>query len=109
MTTNERREALEQAAEIGRLRAERLDAELRAAEQREREIRLSRLAWEGSGAEPEAPAALLREGGGEGGSAAEVWRLRQDVERLAAFHQAVQRSRAWRLIQWVRRPLGRAW
>lgn len=108
--TSERREDLEQAAQLGRLQAERLDAELRAAEQREREIRLSRLAWEGIGAEPAGPALALE--GGEGGhaaNAAEVWRLRQDVERLAAFHQAVQRSRAWRLIQWARRPFGRAW
>ena len=35
--------------------------------------------------------------------------LRQDVERLAAFHQAVLHSRAWQLIQWARRPFGRAW
>src|SRR5436853_348336 len=106
--TSERREDLEQAAQLGRLKAERLDAELRAAEQREREIRLSRMVWEGSGAEPAGPPALAFEGGG-GGGAAEIWRLRQDVERFAAFHQAVQRSRAWRLVQWARRPFGRAW
>ncbi len=106
--TSERREDLGQAEQLGRLKAEKLDAELRAAEQREREIRLSRLAWEGMDGEPAGPAAFAP-AALEGGNAAEIWRLRQDVERLAAFHQAVQRSRAWRLVQWARRPFGRAW
>jgi hypothetical protein len=112
-----RGEDLLQAEQLGRLKAERLDADLRAAEQRERELCLARLVWEGAGGELAAPALSGGGGGGlggswgggEGASTSEVWRLRQDVERLAAFHQAVQRSRAWRLVQWLRRPLGRAW
>jgi hypothetical protein len=116
---SEQREDLRQAEELGRLKAERLDAALRTAERRERELLFASLVWDGNGAEPAAGAA--GSGGAAGGAdgtgggrswdngAAEVWRLRQDVERLAAFHQAVQRSRAWRLVQSLRRPLGRAW
>ncbi len=117
---SEPREDLTQAKELGRLKAEQLDAALRMAEQRERELRLAGLVWEGSGSDSPTWAADgaaggngFRAGGGAdglaGASTAEVWRLRQDVERLSAFHQAVQRSRAWRLIQSLRRPFGRAW
>ena len=109
---SEQREDLRQAEELGRLKAERLDTALRTAERRERELRFASLVWEGNGAEP--PALAPESGTGNGGrgwdgSTAELWRLRQDVERLAAFHQAVQRSRAWRLVQSLRRPFGRAW
>ncbi len=107
---SEPQEDLLQAEQLGRLKAERLDARLRAAEQRERELCFARLVWNGAEANP--VAALASGGGrgdGDGAGSAEVWRLRQDVERLTAFHQAVQRSRAWRLVQAVRRPFGRAW
>jgi hypothetical protein len=111
---SEQREDLSQAEELGRLKAERLDAALRTAERRERELCLARLVWDSAG--PLAPVvdslgglSGARNDGWEGASAAEMYRLRQDVERLAAFHQAVLRSRAWRLVQSLRRPLGRAW
>jgi hypothetical protein len=93
---------LAEARRLGRLEAERFDLALREAERREREERLSRLAlaaeeddggWDGAG----------------GGSSAVVQRLERDVERLAAFHNAVVRSKSWRLIQAARRPFGRAW
>jgi broad specificity phosphatase PhoE len=100
---NERPDGLEQARQLGRLKAERLDLTLRREEQRERERRFARLAWDGGGEELPTPY-------GESDPAmGEVWRLRQDVERLAAFHGAVLRSRAWRLVQLARRPFGRAW
>ncbi len=35
--------------------------------------------------------------------------LRREVDRLRAFHDAVQRSRAWRLTQRLRGAVGRAW
>lgn len=89
------------ARQAGRLEAEAFDRALRDAEQREREERLGRLAWEAAGE-------TLGDGLAAGAPEA-VWRLQQDVARLAAFHQAVQRSRAWRLVQWARRPFGRAW
>ena len=35
--------------------------------------------------------------------------LESEVERLRAFHYAVQNSRAWRLTQRLRGVVGRAW
>ena len=35
--------------------------------------------------------------------------LRQEVARYADFHAAVQRSRPWRVIQFLRRLVGRQW
>jgi hypothetical protein len=93
---------LDDARLRGRSEAETFDRELRERELREREARLTRLAW-GGGAE----AAELTAWAPGGGS--EVWRLQQDVERLAAFHRAVINSRAWKLIQAARRPFGRSW
>jgi hypothetical protein len=89
------------ARQAGRLAAELFDRELRQIEQAEREERLGRLAWEAGGeaaGEPLTPA-----------TAASEWRLQQDLARLAAFHRAVLGSRAWRVVQWARRPFGRAW
>jgi hypothetical protein len=110
---SEPREELAQARQLGRFQAERLDAALRAAEQSEREMIFARLLWDGIGADPAALAMSGGSGGEAGGSvaagASEVWRLQQDIQRLAAYHQAVQRSRAWRVVQWLRRPFGRAW
>ena len=112
---NEQREDLRQAEELGRFKAERLDAALRTAERRERELCFAGLVWgEGASGSPALAAAAAGDGGraqgrDDGAIGVEVWRLRQDVERLAAFHQAVQRSRAWRLVQTLRRPFGRAW
>ncbi|HTQ79635.1 MAG TPA: hypothetical protein VMM92_06540 [Thermoanaerobaculia bacterium] len=100
----EQREDLARAQQLGRLKAERLDQELRAAEQRERESRLANYAWDVDAGLPGEPGDL--EPGADSG---ELWRLRQEVERLTAFHTAVLRSRSWRFLQWVRRPLGRAW
>jgi hypothetical protein len=94
------------ASELGRLRAEALEHELRQAEQREREARLALLAWNADGDPP--PAELEPRAAGAAG-AGEVWRLQQEVERLAAFHHAVLSSRSWRLLQALRRPFGRAW
>jgi hypothetical protein len=91
------------AREAGRLEAEAFDRALREVEAREREERLGRIVWEAAGGveavQVERNAAAPET----------VWRLQQDVARLAAFHQAVLRSRSWRLLQWARRPFGRAW
>jgi hypothetical protein len=35
--------------------------------------------------------------------------LRVQIERYAAYHRAVERSFAWRTIQFLRRLVGRAW
>ena len=98
---SEQPEELARARELGRLKAEALEHELRAAEQREREGRRARLAWNVDGD----PLAELEPRAANTG---EVWRLQQEIERLAAFHQAVLRSRSWRVLQWLRRPFGRA-
>jgi hypothetical protein len=101
---NEPQDELESARQLGRLRAERLDFALREEEQREREMRFVHFAWEEGVGSPPPPA-----GGGEMPGKSEIWRLQQELERLTAFHQAVLHSRAWQLIQWVRRPFGRVW
>jgi hypothetical protein len=101
---SEQRE-LTQAQELGRLAAERLDQELRAVEEREREARLARLR-----ADPAAePASSVKADARPEADSGEIWRLRHDNERLAYFHRAVLSSRGWRVLQWARRPFGRAW
>jgi hypothetical protein len=35
--------------------------------------------------------------------------LREQIARYAEFHRAVTRSKPWRVIQFVRRLMGRAW
>jgi hypothetical protein len=99
-TMNPLQDQLEEARSLGRLEAERFDGSLREQELREREDRLSRLAR---------GAAETFARGADGGESARVWRLQQEVERLAAFHQAVLRSRVWQVVQALRRPFGRAW
>jgi hypothetical protein len=93
---------LTDARSLGRLEAESLDRALREREGREREDRLARLAM---GAEPawETGGGLAEESSGT------MWRLQQEIERLTAFHRAVVGSKAWRLIQALRRLAGRAW
>ena len=95
---------LEDARLRGRTEAETFDRELRERELRDREARLTRLAW---GVEDQAPLASLAPERGAGSDV--VWRLQQDVERLAGFHNAVLGSKAWKLIQLARRPFGRSW
>jgi hypothetical protein len=95
------RDALEEAQLLGRLEAESFDAALRERERHEREERLTRLV--ASGLDSDVDFDLFHEPTGA------TWRLRQDVARLSAFHQAVLHSRAWRLIQAARRLVGRAW
>lgn len=90
---------LADARHLGRLEGERFVAHLRAAELHERQERLTRLAASHADDDVTGP---LEENGA-------AWRLRQEVERLTAFHDAVVQSRAWRLVQAVRRPFGRAW
>ena len=92
----------EDSRTLGRMEAQRFEAALRAQESREREDRLARLAWSS-----EDLGNVLSTGGGE--SSAVVRRLQQDVERLAGFHHAVLHSKAWRMIQRMRRVVGRAW
>lgn len=92
---------MDEARRLGRLEAEAVDRALREEERRERETRLARLVV------IDDEDLEIAEGAAAGD--AEAARLRRDVERLAAFHQAVVRSRSWRILQALRRPFGRAW
>lgn len=92
---------LADARREGRKQAEAFEAALRRAEDAERAERRGRLA---SGAD-QAPWLAA-----DGESApSEVARLQRQVEALAHFRVAVLGSRAWRLIEAVRRIFGRAW
>ena len=89
----------QQAQAAGRAEGEAFVASLRRVEEQERVDRLTRLAasetdWTGAEGEP-APT--------------EVARLKAQVEALAAFRTAVLDSKPWRLIQSVRRLVGRDW
>ena len=83
----------------GRREAEALDLRLREEETREREERLAALELAAGGEEDEM----------ERVSPAEVWRLRQEVKQLTEFRRAVLGSRPWRVLQRLRRLVGRAW
>ena len=85
----------------GRLAAEAFDRQLREVESRERQELLARQRqW--SGLDPGPPV-------GGTASADTVRRLQAEVESLAAFRDAVVRSKAWQAIQMLRRLVGRAW
>jgi hypothetical protein len=92
---------LREARRRGRLEAEVFERRLSACEDNELQDRLCRLASGADDSTVEAP--LPRE------SSFEVLRLQRELERLSSFHRAVLHSRAWALIQHLRRPFGRAW
>ena len=98
---NESDEMIE-ARHQGRIEAEAFDLRLRVIEAQEREDRLTRLVAERS----DLSAVGTPIGQGDTGT---IERLQRDVELLAAFQRSVVRSKGWRLIQMVRRVLGRAW
>ncbi len=37
------------------------------------------------------------------------WQIERQLELFHEFHRALSRSRAWRLVQALRRPFGRDW
>jgi hypothetical protein len=92
------------ACRLGRLEGESFNTALRERERCEREERLTRLAVGDEAAFQPARELFSEPWGGDGS-----WRLQQDVDRLAAFHLAVLHSRAWRLVQVLRRLVGREW
>ncbi len=100
MTTDEHRLSTER--QLGREQAAAFDRRLREQELAGREERLSRLVCgcDEPHLEPDAGAILQPFGAPE---------LQREVERLRAFYDAVQRSRAWRLTQRLRGVMGRAW
>ncbi|HEV7670226.1 MAG TPA: hypothetical protein VGS22_17040 [Thermoanaerobaculia bacterium] len=95
--------AVADAERYGRLEAEAFDAGLREIERRERENLLSRTALVDGGF-----GVLLQEDAAPL-TGTEVLRLRREIDRLSDFHRALLHSRSWRLLQALKRPLGRAW
>ncbi|HVR10822.1 MAG TPA: hypothetical protein VMW75_22460 [Thermoanaerobaculia bacterium] len=103
MTSDFQRDFHQMAAErqLGREQGEAFDRRLRERELAGREERLSRLVV---GLDEPPCETELGPGRPLG-----VHDLQREVERLRAFYDAVQRSRAWRLTQRLRGFLGRAW
>jgi hypothetical protein len=79
----------------GRVEAEAADLRLRLKESLERERRLSELLRQ---AEEELSDVPRNE-----------FELRQQIDNYAAFHHAVEKSFPWRMIQLLRRLVGREW
>ena len=88
-------EADTSAARLGRAEADLVDVRLRLKESQEREQRLIERVFE---AEEKYYDALSMEHD-----------LRTQVHRYAEFNRAVRNSRPWRLIQSLRRLMGREW
>ena len=86
---------LAEARKLGELEAEVLHLRLRLKESLARELRLVERAVK---AEENVENSLANE-----------HELRLQVDRYADFHRAVERSRAWKLVQSLRRLLGREW
>jgi hypothetical protein len=95
--------ALADAQRYGRLEAEVFDAGLREIECRERENMLCRTALVDGGF------GVLVQQDAQPLTDTEVLRLRRELDRLSDFHRTLLHSRSWRLLQALRRPLGRAW
>jgi hypothetical protein len=86
---------IERAARAGEIEAELADVKLRLKESEEREKRLVERVFT---AEERLDDALSTE-----------HELRIQIQRYAEFNRAVQRSRPWRMIQFLRRLVGREW
>jgi hypothetical protein len=95
--------AVADAERFGRLEAEAFDAGLREVEQREREnlVGKTALASDPYGWPDQDDVPVM--------TSTEVLRLRREIDRLADFHRTLLHSRSWRLLQALKRPLGRAW
>lgn len=92
--------ALVAARELGRLDAEAFNTRLVAVEAREREKRLTELAWK-----PRAESEMW----GSHEASYRVLELESRVESLSSYVRAVQGSIPWRCIQWLRSLVGREW
>lgn len=86
---------IERAGRAGAIEAELADLRLRLKESQEREKRLVDRVFL---AEERLDDALSTE-----------HELRIQIHRYAEFNRAVQRSRPWRIIQFLRRLVGREW
>lgn len=86
---------LADARRLGEAEAEVVDLELRLKESLTRERRLLDTTVE------------LQEALEQAGRTEQE--LRQQIERYATYHRAVERSGAWRLVQFLRKLVGRKW
>jgi hypothetical protein len=86
---------LADARRLGEAEAEVADLQLRLKESHSRERRLLETTLE------------LQEALEQ--SARTEQELRQQLERYATYHRAVERSAAWRLVQFLRQLMGRRW
>jgi hypothetical protein len=94
-SVGDERRALPDARKCGENEAELLRLRLRLKESATREVRL-------------AERTVLAEENLENALATEH-ELRLQIRRYAEFHRAVTRSAPWRLIQYLRRLVGREW
>jgi hypothetical protein len=83
------------AARAGEIEAEIADLRLRLSESQEREKRLVERVFTAE--------ELL------GDALSTEHELRIQIQRYAEFNRAVQKSRPWRMIQFLRRLVGREW
>lgn len=88
-------DSLADARRLGEAEAEISDLQLRLKESHTRERRLLETTLE------------LQEALEQ--SARAEQELRQQVERYATYHRAVERSAAWRFVQFLRTLVGRKW
>ncbi|NJL28334.1 MAG: hypothetical protein HC897_10820 [Thermoanaerobaculia bacterium] len=93
-------QALLAAREVGRLDGEAYNTRLDVLEAREREKRLTELAWS-----PRAESQMW----GSHEASYRVLELEARVEALGSYVRAVQSSAPWRFIQWLRSLVGREW
>jgi len=90
--------SLADAAARGRAAALEFDARLRDVEAAERDARFAAVGY-GPEAAVQAPLA----------DAFDLARVRSELEALQRYRSALDRSRVWRLAQFLRRLVGRAW
>src|SRR5258708_3819780 len=107
MASDRHRLAIEQ--HLGSQEGEAFGRRLREAERAEREDRLSRIVLGAYGLGETVPGiipAVVAEPDRRVPAALEVLQLERKVEQLTDFYDAVQNSRAWRLMQSLRRLAG---
>ncbi len=93
--------ALRAAEERGRRAALAFAEALRAEEAEERRRLLARSRAARGEVAPNAVFAV--------GAGPEAVRLHEELQRLRQFRRSVLRSKGWRLVQFLRRLVGRAW
>lgn len=106
-------ETLAEAHRIGTFEAEQLDDALRALERRDREVIAAAVAAQPEPEPPPPPPPPLPPPPDRTQELADLQvayeQALEKVQRLGEFERQLARSRAWRVLQAIRRPFGRAW